>query len=537
MIRYIKTKLSLKIFLITTLLLMGISGATYAFVANFMPVIYSESLNRALAERAEKLAESLESYTLEASYSLLGDFSRVYQSGLILLDAQGGIIYADYGTAETSDAELGYDEAVSENTAVQGQAAWDFGSETDASTESVDDTVFEAEVGQASEDITVVAEDASGSYVEAQLEQQAMGRYPVTFKGNDNEYTLFVFGSTEQVNQAIAALKRILPWLLLTIFCVSVLVSLFYSGYLTKPVVSLSKTSSLMAELDFSTPSALDRWDEIGILSRSLDTLAEKLDCALTDLQNANAQLKSDMEFERAQERKRMDFFAAASHELKTPVTILKGQLEGMIQGVGVYRDRDKYLLRAREVTGTMETMVQEILTVSRMESQNFSLQKKNTDLAELIRIQLADLNELFEKKNMNMEINLPDALRRNIDPALMTTVIRNLLTNAVRYSPEKARISVGLHQEGTEAVMRVENSGVWIPREDLSKVFDAFYRVDTSRNRKSGGSGLGLYIVREILEQHGAAYEIENTASGVQFTVRLPGDDRVTLGSSTQNT
>lgn len=505
LIKYIKTRLSLKIFLLTTLLLMGISGATYGFVANFMPVTYSESLNRALAERAEKLAKSLESYTMEASFSILNDFSQGYQSGLILINEQGLIVYEDYGTPAT--AEYG-------ETAVLG-------------TEEV----------QTSEEISVVAEDVQESAVEKKLEQQAMGRYPVTFAGDDKEYALFVFGSTEQVNQAVAALKKILPWLMLTILGISVLVSLFYARYLTKPVVSLSKTSRRMAELDFSTRSASDRRDEIGTLSRSLDTLAEKLNCALTELQNANAQLKSDMEFEREQERKRMEFFAAAAHELKTPVTILKGQLEGMIQGVGVYRDRDKYMFRAREVTGMMETMVQEILTISRMESQGLALRKRNTDLAELIRIQLADLNELFEKKNMHMEVNLPDALMRNIDPALMTMVIRNLLTNAVRYSPEKARISVGLHQEESETVIRVENSGIWIPRRDLPKVFDAFYRVDSSRNRKNGGSGLGLYIVREILEQHGAAYEIENTASGVQFTIRLTGGEENSSGDSIQNT
>lgn len=533
MIKYIRTKLSLKIFLVTTILLMGIAGVTYAFVANFMPVTYSESLNRTLAERAEKLAGSLENYTLEASYSLMGDFGEAYQSGLLLLDEHGSILFEDHG------GDTLFDEAVSGALMTEEDVAADFVSEAD--TEESGDMAQEgkawreqiSQVGETVEtavDVTGADETAEG-YMEERFEQQAMARYPVTFKGSEEEYTLFVFGSTKQVSQATAALKRILPWLLLTVFAVAVLVSLFYSRYLTKPVVSLSKTSSLMADLDFSTRSSMERLDEIGILSRSLDTMAEKLDSALTELQNANNQLKSDMELERQQERKRMEFFAAASHELKTPVTILKGQLEGMIQGVGVYRDRDRYLVRAREVTGMMETMVQDILTVSRMESQSFSLQKKNMDLAELIRIQLADLNELFEKKSMDMEINLPDGLRWSMDGALMASVIRNLLTNAVRYSPEKARISVGLHQEGDEAVIRVENSGVWIPREDLPKVFDAFYRVDASRNRKSGGSGLGLYIVREILELHKASYKIENTASGVQFTIRLPDD------SSTENT
>ena len=108
----------------------------------------------------------------------------------------------------------------------------------------------------------------------------------------------------------------------------------------------LGAASDKMANLDFSVRTDMKRIDEIGVLSRSLDTMAESLDQALSSLWEANAKLKDEMEQERELEQQRMEFFAAASHELKTPVTILKGQIEGMEQNVGVYKDRDKYLAR-----------------------------------------------------------------------------------------------------------------------------------------------------------------------------------------------
>lgn len=548
MIKYIRQRLSVKIFLLTTLLLMGIAAVTYGFVAWFMPLTYSESLNRSLQKEAEKLADSLSGYTFQNAHTLLENFGKSYRSGLILIDSRGNLLYDRSWSDSLEGFEMQMDMG---NDTVAGQSYEEAEDDFEAGEEGEKDEVLEKfEAGVETKDVQAIAKALDtaenpevvvgpGTYVEADmngvaekssvestvedLEQKAMGRFPVTFSGSDEEYTLFVFGSTEQVNQAAAALKRILPWLLLTIFVVSVLVSLFYSRYFTRPVVRLSRLSQRMADLDFEVRSQEQRQDEIGILSQSLDSLSENLDTALTKLQTANAQLKSDMDKEREQERRRMEFFAAASHELKTPVTILKGQVEGMIQGVGSYKDRDRSLNRTREITLTLENMVQEILTISRMESQSFSVRPRETDLAELIRVQLADLNELFEKKQMNMEINLPEKLLWMADPDMMTTVIRNLLVNAVRYSPEQARISVGLQLEKECAIIRVENSGVWIPQEDLPQIFDAFYRVESSRNRKSGGSGLGLYIVREILEQHHAAYHMENTASGVQFTCRLP--------------
>ena len=127
----------------------------------------------------------------------------------------------------------------------------------------------------------------------------------------------------------------------------------------------------------------------------------------------------------------------------------------------------------------------------------------------------------------MALTLSLPETCKCMADPGLMETVIRNLLVNALRYSPagEEIRVELLKKEQEKELVFTIENTGVHIPEQDFGRIFDAFYRVDSSRNRKNGGSGLGLYIVREILEQHGAWYEMKNTKKGVLFQFKIGND------------
>lgn len=538
LIKYIKSKISIKIFLLTMVVLMGIAGISYGFVAALMPRTYSDSLNRTLAAKAKQLAESLKDYTLENAETLMGEFSDANQSRVVLLDEKGEILreWNSYGGSTSWEGDFAILEdtvsGAAEDTEMPAEGTVDGIESTEAgvaemSTETTD-AIESAEVGIARDAEMTTEETTDTVYsTEELMEQLAMGHYPVSFKDSEKSYTLFVFGSTRLVNQAVEALGKIMPWLFLSCFFISVILSFFYSRYLSRPVRALSQASGKMADLDFSVRTAMKRTDELGILSENLDCMAGNLDQALKSLQQANSQLKSEMEQEREQEQRRMEFFAAASHELKTPITILKGQVEGMAQNVGVYKDRDRYLARAGEVTVTLQGMVQEILTISKMESAGFQVKKKEINLAELIRVQIAELNDLLEEKEMALTLSLPETCKCMADPGLMETVIRNLLVNALRYSPagEEIRVELLKKEQEKELVFTIENTGVHIPEQDFGRIFDAFYRVDSSRNRKNGGSGLGLYIVREILEQHGAWYEMKNTKKGVLFQFKIGND------------
>lgn len=277
-----------------------------------------------------------------------------------------------------------------------------------------------------------------------------------------------------------------------------------------------------MSELDFSWRCEENRTDELGILACSLNEMSQKLSVSMTDLKCANEKLQADIERERALEQAQLDFFSAVSHELKTPITVIKGQTEGMLLNIGDYQDRNKYLARSLEVINTMENMVQEILTVSRMKSSKVELKKETIQFSNMLKQEYALFEDLIIQKGIDWNENIASDLSVIGDKALIKKVINNLISNAISYSPEGSSIYLTAFAKDGAVQFLVENTGVHIPDSEIPKLFDAFYRVEHSRNKKTGGSGLGLYIVKTILEQHQAEYSIINTERGVLFTIQF---------------
>lgn len=346
------------------------------------------------------------------------------------------------------------------------------------------------------------------------------------FAGQNESYTLYVTPRIEVENLAVRALIQIAPWLLVVLLVFSLLCAFIYSRYITRPIVRMSGIAGKMAELDFHWECGEKRRDEIGKLGRSLDQLARRLDTALTDLESANQALRGEVERERELDRQRMAFFNAASHELKTPVTILKGQLSGMLEVVGIYQDRDKYLLRSLQVTGRMENLVQEMLAISRMESGSVAVKREPVDLSALMERQLALDMPLLEQRGQRLVKGLTPGTVVTGDASLLGRTAGNLLSNASLYSPDGAEVRVWCGLLDGRPTLTVENTGVQISEEALPHLFEAFYRAEGSRNRATGGSGLGLYLVKMILDRHGATYTIENTADGVRAQIIFPVDE-----------
>jgi len=341
---------------------------------------------------------------------------------------------------------------------------------------------------------------------------------PIQFTDSATTYILQISQSAKVINQMTAIFWRLFPWILLTIFIISVLGSFLCSRILAKPVQEISRISKRMSELDMTWHCDINRTDELGVLSGSLNRMAQKLNAAMTELENANCQLQADIEKERKQEKQRRAFFAAVSHELKTPITILKGQVESMIYGIGDYKNREKYLPVTLETVERMENLVKEILTVSRLTADGFQLSKRPIDLSLLVRECLDTYEPLASKKKIAIHSAALEPAALSVDRKLFEKVISNVLSNAILYSPEGETVTVTL----TEKILTVENSGVQIPEGKMPDLFAPLTRVEESRNKQSGGSGLGLYIVKTILDLHALPYQIQNTERGVCFTIRF---------------
>lgn len=340
---------------------------------------------------------------------------------------------------------------------------------------------------------------------------------------NGASYTLVVITDLYVVRQSTEVLLSTFPYVIVMVFILSILCALFYSRFITRPVLKLSATSKQMASLDFSGRCDETRSDELGCLAHNLNCLSDSLSHSMLELQEANAQLKTDIEKERELERQRMDFFGAASHELKTPLTVLKGHLSGMLNGVVGYENHSKYLQRSLAVTEKMEVLIRELLYISRIEKNKTSIQFANIDFAELLRTVIAELTDFISEKKLSLHINIPDRVSCPLDRAEMERAIQNILINAIRYSPDGEQVIVTVTETNTIISCSIENTGVKIPETTICHLFEPFYRVDISRNSATGGTGLGLYIVRGILENHNAEYGIKNTENGVCFWLRLP--------------
>ena len=483
----IAESLTARIFLITAGILLFAGAVTFGFIAWATPSTYTAVVNDDLTAQVDDLVERLADTAPEDCGALLDEFVLASGANAMLVGPDGELV--DTG-ARLTVYTVYEDERVAVTTA-EGDTVVSYGTDADTG-----------------ETMTITASD--GATIAAE----------VAFAGQSGSYTLYVTPRIQAENLAVRALIQMAPWLLLVLLAFSLLCAFFYSRYITRPIVRMSSIAGKMAELDFHWECGEKRRDEIGKLGRSLDQLARRLDAALTDLERANRALRGEVERERALDRQRMAFFNAASHELKTPVTILKGQLSGMLEGVGVYRDRDKYLLRSLRVTGRMENLVQEMLAISRMESGSVAVKREPVELSALIERQLALDAPLLEQRNQRLVQDLTPGITVTGDASLLGRVVGNLLSNASLYSPEGAKVRVWCGLLDGRPALTVENTGAHISEEALPHLFEAFYREEGSRSRATGGSGLGLYLVKMILDRHGAACKIENTVEGVRATV-----------------
>ena len=195
-----------------------------------------------------------------------------------------------------------------------------------------------------------------------------------TFQQGGQTYHLFANAALVAVAQSYDILLKLIPFIAVVILLISIIGAVVCSRYYSKPLVSISNVAKRMTTLDMTWKCEVNRKDEIGVLAASLNEMSGRLSDAMDSLKAANWKLQKDIEREREQEKQRVEFFTAVSHELKTPIAIIKGQLEGMIYQVGEYKDRDTYLRRCMKTTNDMEALVKEILSAARMGGSGLGL-------------------------------------------------------------------------------------------------------------------------------------------------------------------
>jgi two-component system phosphate regulon sensor histidine kinase PhoR len=221
----------------------------------------------------------------------------------------------------------------------------------------------------------------------------------------------------------------------------------------------------------------------------------------------------------------RRDFVANVSHELRTPLTAVRGYLEALAEPDVDADDRRRFHDILMSNTRRMERLVRDLLRLARLDAGQETLELASVDARDLLQSVIEELKPSLESRRQEVAIAIgAGADRLMADPAKLQDVLRNLIANATSYAPEASCIRVAVDRQPGRVGISVTDEGPGIPEEELSRIFERFYRVDKSRARDPGGTGLGLAIVKHLVELHGGEVRVENApGSGACFTIELP--------------
>jgi len=342
---------------------------------------------------------------------------------------------------------------------------------------------------------------------------------PIMENGEIKEYA-FAIASLQPVNEAMLVLKDYYVYALIIVFLVIILLSFYYSKIIVKPLIKINRVTKKMANFDFSEKLPVVADDEIGGLSSSINTLSVNLKDRIDRLNVANTKLQQDIERERQLEKTRKEFISGVSHELKTPLSVIRSFAEGIQDGVS--KDTTYYTNVILEETENMNRLIVEMLELAKLESGTYKLEMSTFSIGELIQQVYTKLLFSMEEKHLQVDIHADSSLFVKANRSRIEQVVVNLLSNAIRYTPDGERIHVSVVETEDTVKIEIENTGNPIPEESLEKIWDRFYRLDASRSRHTGGTGLGLSIVKNILDLHRAEYGVYNTTNSVVFYFNL---------------
>lgn len=302
------------------------------------------------------------------------------------------------------------------------------------------------------------------------------------------------------------------------------LVSLF-ARKITEPITELSTLSRRMSELDFDARYTRGGEDEIGILGNNFNLMSERLEKTISELKQANNELLKDIEQKEKMEDMRNEFLGNVSHELKTPLALIQGYAEGLKEGISDDPEsREFYCDVIMDEASKMNRMVKNLLTLNQLEFGNEKVEFERFDVSGLVQGVIQSCEILIQQAGAQVEFIGDSPVCVWADEFKTEQVIRNYLTNAIHHVAHERRIEVKVISRGDIVRVSVFNSGNPIPPEDLDKLWDKFYKVDKAHTREYGGNGIGLSIVKAIMESFHQKYGVRNFDNGVEFWFELDG-------------
>ena len=299
------------------------------------------------------------------------------------------------------------------------------------------------------------------------------------------------------------------------ILLVSIMGAALFAKRISNPIRKIAKDTKCMAELQ-SVAAPKIRNDEIGELAADVYSMYEALKSTI-------AQLEIEIAREREMEENQRYFFSAASHELKTPISAMSALVEEMLDGMVGIEDYPESLRQCMKMIVEQKKLVSEILEIVRLSGDSVAIKHQEIRLNDVSETVLSVIKPLVESNNIELRIQIPENCSCQTDRKMLERVLSNIFINAVQNTKESGTVCIWTENKADDVMFYVANTGNQIENEMMSKLFEPFFRADKVRNRSSGHSGLGLTIVKRMLDRLEIPFALENTDTGVVFWMCLP--------------
>ena len=368
---------------------------------------------------------------------------------------------------------------------------------------------------------------SNDKYTLQKVYDERLGDYYLEIWGTlDNGYSIILRTPIQGIKDNVNISTTLIKYVGGAILIVGIISAFVVSTYITRPIKQLSDIAERMSEMDFDARYEGSDKGEIGLLGKSMNNMSEKLEHNIAELKKANLELKKDIDKKEKLEIMRTDFLSNVSHELKTPIALIQGYAEGLKEGItddpesmGFYCDV------IMDEANKMNPMVKRLLTLNQIEFGNDEPDMERFNINELIA-SVVDANAIRAgQKNMSIVFN--NRNEQNFvwaDEYKTEEVLTNYISNALNHCDGKQAIEVrtSKSEDGATLTVTVYNSGRNIAEEDLERIWEKFYKTDKARTREYGGNGIGLSIVKAIMESMGQEYGVRNVSDGVEFWFTL---------------
>lgn len=387
------------------------------------------------------------------------------------------------------------------------------------------DRMVDSIFAKPSEKIDII--EKKENYTVQKAYDKKMGDYYIEIWGsyagcNSENYIAMLRMPVQSIKESIAISNRFIAYVGLAVGCTSIVVAYVFSSYITKPVKELSNIAERVAEMDFTARYTGNDKSEIGLLGNSINAMSEKLERNISQLKSANIELQKDIENKNKIDESRREFLSNISHELKTPIALIQGYAEGLKEGISDDPESmDFYCDVIMDEASKMNDMVRKLLTLNQMEwNEEPVIERFN--VTELIQSVIINNGIRTSQNGINVIFDQKEPVYVWGDEYKIEEVVTNYFSNAINHCEFDKVIKVAIEKNEDTVRVSVFNTGKNIPEEDIPKIWDKFYKVDKARTREYGGNGIGLSIVKAIMESNNSGYGVINHSNGVEFWFEL---------------